>query len=83
MIYTCVAHLPFFDQFNIDKNIIIQDLENENSRKDNKDFKDRNFENNNINNYNNNQVVNGNNKFQINNENTNNNNKENKKNCQC
>ena len=32
MMYTCIAQLPFFEQFQVDKKSLIQDLTNNNSK---------------------------------------------------
>ena len=90
--YTCIAELPFFQQFNEDKKLIIAELEknnrfgNDESKVSNND--DNNKKNNIINNNNNNNndlgnniMKNYNNKFQIDTEN--NSYKGNKKNCVC
>ena len=34
MMYSCIAELPFFEQFNIDKETLIKELENINSKKE-------------------------------------------------
>jgi hypothetical protein len=87
--YSCIAELPFFQQFNDDKNVIIEDLIKNNKFNDESNVinnEDKNKKNNLINNYNNynlgnNDLKNENNKFQIDTEN--NTVKGNKKNCIC
>ena len=34
MMYSCIAELPFFEQFNVDKETLIKELENINSKKE-------------------------------------------------